>query len=128
MNTRDLTQEERYELVLECRRSGLTDYQWLEEHGIRRSTFYKWIRDFREKGYPELPEPLRQRSPHKPQSQEVVRVDLLPDSYQSTSGSMRAAVTEPVMEIISGRTVIRLTNAADPQLLRTVLSGLGGVL
>ena len=128
MNTRDLTQEERYELVLECRRSGLTDYQWLEEHGIRRSTFYKWIRDFREKGYSELPEPLRQRSPHKPQSQEVVRVDLLPDSYQSTSGSMRAAVTEPVMEIISGRTVIRLTNAADPQLLRTVLSGLGGVL
>ena len=128
MNTRDLTQEERYELVLECRRSGLTDYQWLEEHGIRRSTFYKWIRDFREKGYPELPEPLRQRSPHKPQSQEVVRVDLLPDSYQSTSGSMRAAVTEPVMEIISGRTVIRLTNAADPQLLRTVLSGLGDVL
>ncbi len=128
MKTRDLTQEERYELVLECRRSGLTDYQWLEEHGIRRSTFYKWIRDFREKGYPELPEPLRQRSPHKPQSQEVVRVDLLPDSYQSTSGSMRAAVTEPVMEIISGRTVIRLTNAADPQLLRTVLSGLGGVL
>lgn len=128
MNTRDLTQQERYELVLECRRSGLTDYQWLEEHGIRRSTFYKWIRDFREKGYPELPEPLRQRSPHKPQSQEVVRVDLLPDSYQSTSGSMRAAVTEPVMEIISGRTVIRLTNAADPQLLRTVLSGLGGVL
>ena len=128
MNTRYLTQEERYELILECRRSGLTDYQWLEEHGIRRSTFYKWIRDFREKGYPELPEPLRQRSPHKPQSQEVVRVDLLPDSYQSTSGSMRAAVTEPVMEIISGRTVIRLTNAADPQLLRTVLSGLGGVL
>lgn len=128
MNTRDLTREERYELVPECRRSGLTDYRWLEEHGIRRSTFYKWIRNFREKGYPELPEPLRQRSPHKPQSQEVVRVDLLPDSYQSTSGSMRAAVTEPVMEIISGRTVIRLTNAADPQLLRTVLSGLGGVL
>ena len=53
MNTRHLTSEERYELVLECRRSGMTDYQWLEEHGIRKSTFYKWIHDFRENGYPD---------------------------------------------------------------------------
>lgn len=76
MNTRHLSQEERYELILECRRSGLSDYQWLEEHGIRKSTFYKWIRAFRDNGYPDIPEALRQRSPHKPQKQEVVKVDI----------------------------------------------------
>lgn len=128
MNTRHLTQEERYELVLECRRSGLTDYQWLEEHGIRKSTFYKWIHDFRENGYPEVPEPLRQRSSHKPQIQEVVKVDLLPDAGQRGCVSASAAAVEPVMEIISGRTVIRITNAVDPGLLEAVLSGLGGSL
>ena len=39
MNIKNLTPEERYELVLECRSSGLTDHQWLEEHGIPKSTF-----------------------------------------------------------------------------------------
>ena len=128
MNTRYLTQEERYELILECRRSGLTDYQWLEEHGIRRSTFYKWIHDFRENGYPDIPEPLRQRSPHSPQVQEVVKIDLLPDTGQRALESASTAALEPVMEIISGRTVIRITNAVDPGLLGAVLSGLGGTL
>ena len=128
MNTRNLTQEERYELVLECRRSGLTDYQWLEEHGIRRSTFYKWIHNFREQGYPDIPGPMRPHTPHKPQTQEVVRVDLVPDTGQSIPAAKPAAAAEPVMEIISGQTVIRLTNAVDPGLLRTLLAGLGGVL
>ena len=128
MNTRHLTQEERYELVLECRRSGLTDYQWLEEHGIRKSTFYKWIHDFRENGYPDIPEPMRQRSQHKAQPQEVVKVDILPDASQRNPIAMHPDKLEPVMEIITGRTMIRLTNGADPALIETVLSGLGGTL
>lgn len=128
MNTRKLTREERYELVLECRRSGLTDYQWLEEHGIRRSTFYKWIHDFRENGYPDIPEPMRQRSAHKPQLQEVVKVDLVPDAGQGIPEPMPLTAAQPVMEIISGRTVIRLTNGVDPGLLRSVLTVLGGAL
>ncbi|MBQ9015671.1 MAG: transposase [Firmicutes bacterium] len=128
MNTRNLTQEERYELVLECRRSGLSDYQWLEEHGIRRSTFYKWIHDFRENGYPDIPEPMRQRSPHKPQPQEVIKVDLVPDTGHRIPEPMPLSTGQPVAEIISGRTVIRLTNAVDPALLRTLLAGLGGTM
>lgn len=128
MDTRNLTPEERYELVLECRRSGLTDYQWLEEHGIRKSTFYKWIRNFREKGYPDIPEPMRQRSPHKPQLQEVVKVDLVADTGHRVPEPLPLTKAEPVIEIISGRTVIRLTNGVEPELLRTVLAGLGGAL
>jgi transposase-like protein len=128
MNTRHLSQEERYELILECRRSGLSDYQWLEEHGIRKSTFYKWIRDFRDNGYPDIPEAMRQRSPHKPQKQEVVKVDIKPDLCQRTPASVPSGALEPVMEIISGRTMIRLTNAVDPELLKIVIAGLGGSL
>lgn len=128
MNTRNLTQEERYELVLECRRSGLTDYQWLEEHGIRRSTFYKWIHNFREKGYPDIPEPMRQRTPHNPQRQEVVKVDLVPERGCVIPEPLQAEAAEPVMEIICGQTVIRLTNAVNPGLLRTLLASLGGAL
>ena len=128
MNTRNLTEQERYELVLECRRSGLTDYQWLEEHGIRRSTFYKWIHNFRENGYPDIPRPMRQHTHHKPQLQEVVKVDVVPERGRRASESLQAEAAEPVMEIICGQTVIRLTNAVDPGLLRTLLAGLGGAL
>lgn len=128
MNTRNLTQEERYKLVLECRRSGLSDYQWLEEHGIRRSTFYKWIHDFRENGYPDIPEPMRQSSAHKPQVQEVVKVDLAASTGGRLSDSIPLNTIQPVIEIQSGQTVIRLTNAVEPELFRTLLAGLGGVL
>ena len=129
MNTRNLSPEERYELILECRSSGLTDHQWLEEHGIRKSTFYNWISTFRKKGYPNIPEPLRQHSRHKPQVQEVVKVNITPEpSYmdQNVPGPIAGSGIDHVMEIISGKAVIRLTNNTDPRLLETVLRSLGG--
>ena len=45
-NTRSLTPEQRFELVMECRSSGLTDYQWCKEHDIHPGTFYNWIARF----------------------------------------------------------------------------------
>lgn len=36
--------EEQYRLTMECRQSGLTDHQWCEEHDIKPSTFYNWVK------------------------------------------------------------------------------------
>ena len=58
INTRSLTQEERFELVMECRSSGLSDYQWCQEKGIHPGTFYNWIARFRKKGYPNIQLPF----------------------------------------------------------------------
>ena len=33
---------EQYRLVMECRQSGLSDYQWCLEQGIKPSIFYNW--------------------------------------------------------------------------------------
>lgn len=129
MDIKNLTPDERFELVMECRRSGLTDHQWLEEHGISKSTFYYWISQFRKKGYPNIPEPMMQHSPHKAQPQEVVKVNILPDAVpleQNSPVQTSYSNVDPVMEIISGETVIRLTNGTDPRLLETVLRSLGG--
>ena len=85
MNYRNLSPEERFDLIMECRNSGLTDHQWLEEHGIAPSTFYYWISQFRKKGYPninEIPEPLKQSSPHKAQRQEVVKINVIPGRHK----------------------------------------------
>ena len=81
MKTQRRTADEQYQLIMECRNSGLSDHQWLEDHGIAPSTFYYWISQFRKKGYPninEIPEPLKQNAPHKAQRQEVVKINVVP--------------------------------------------------
>lgn len=133
MDIRNLTPQDRFDLIMECRSSGLTDYQWLKENGISRSTFYYWISQFRKNGYPnidEIPKPLKQSSPHRAQPQEVVKINVVPDGPLERNAPIQRAYSniDPVMEIISGNTVIRLTNGTDPCLLETVLRSLGGVI
>lgn len=43
MNTYTLAPEERFDLILECRNSGLIDYQWCKQKGISTNTLYRWI-------------------------------------------------------------------------------------
>ena len=133
MDIRNLTPQDRFDLIMECRSSGLTDYQWLKENGISRSTFYHWISQFRKNGYPnidEIPKPLKQSSPHRAQPQEVVKINVVPDGPLERNAPMQRAYSniDPVMESISGNTVIRLANGTDPCLLETVLRSLGGVI
>lgn len=85
MNTRSLTPEQRFELVMECRSSGLSDYQWCREHDINPGTFYNWIARFRKKGYPNIPEPAGRTTVHKAIKQEVVKIDVLPDEELSAN-------------------------------------------
>lgn len=133
MDIRNLTPQDRFDLIMECRNSGLTDYQWLKENGISRSTFYYWISQFRKNGYPnidEIPKPLKQSSPHRAQPQEVVKINVVPDGPSERNAPRQRAYSniDPVIEIISGNTVIRLANGTDPCLLETVLRSLGGVI
>ena len=38
-----------YQLIIECRSSDLTDFQWCKEHGIHPGTFYNWVSRLRKK-------------------------------------------------------------------------------
>lgn len=134
LDTRSLTQEERFELVMECRSSGLSDYQWCQEKGIHPGTFYNWITRFRKKGYPNIPAPAGRTSKQKAMKQEVVKLDVLPDtpsepaSFQSLGFTPAAEHTgNPTIEIHTGSSIIRMTNDIDPQLFCMVLSQLGGI-
>ena len=135
MNCRNLTPEERFDLIMEFRNSGLTDHQWLEEHGIAPSTFYYWISQFRKNGYPninEIPEPLKQSSPHKAQRQEVVKINVIPRRQEVLEQNapvhpvLSSVEMSPVVEITTGAATVRLTNDASPELLAVVLRSLGG--
>ena len=40
MRAKPIPIEKQYQLVLECRQSGLSDYNWCLEHDIKPGTFY----------------------------------------------------------------------------------------
>ena len=41
--------DKQYQPIMECRSSGLTDFQWCKEHGIHPGTFYNWVSRLRKK-------------------------------------------------------------------------------
>ena len=49
------TADEQYELIMECRSSGLSDQQWCMQHDINQGTFYNWVKRLRKKACYEIP-------------------------------------------------------------------------
>ena len=47
MKTQRRTADEQYQLIMECRSSGLSEYQWCTEHNINPGTFYNWVKRLR---------------------------------------------------------------------------------
>ena len=43
MRAKRRTEQEQYEIIMECRQSGLSDHQWCLEHDINPGTFYNWV-------------------------------------------------------------------------------------
>lgn len=56
MRAKRRTEQEQYDIIMECRQSGLSDHQWCLEHDINPGTFYNWVRRFRKQAC-EFPEP-----------------------------------------------------------------------
>ena len=42
MRAKRRTEQEQYDMIMECRQSGLSDHQWCLEHDINPGTFYNW--------------------------------------------------------------------------------------
>ena len=57
MREKPVPADRQYELIMECRSSGLSDAQWCLEHGIKPGTFYNWVSKLKKKACYDLPEP-----------------------------------------------------------------------
>ena len=132
-----LSAQERYNLVMECRKSGLSDCAWCKERGIPQSTFYNWVVFLRKKGITEIDEV--KPSSINPQIQEIVRLDIVSD-HEITDVSVPKAHNEavavlapetsmtPVVEITLKGTTIKFSNDVRPELMKATLQFLGGAL
>ena len=129
MRAKRRTEQEQYEIIMECRQSGLSDHQWCLEHDINPGTFYNWVRRFRKQAC-EFPEPAgkdRFQAIH----QEIVKMEIIPDHssdfFEQPSMEDSVEITKPVaaMELQIGKAVLRISNQTDPRLLEQTLKLLG---
>lgn len=79
-NKSNYSPDQRLNMILDCRKSGLTDCQWCKQMGIPTGTFYGWVKSFKQKGL-SLPDSTGKTT--VPIKQEVVKVDIIKsDSYE----------------------------------------------
>lgn len=133
MKAKRVNREEQLKLIMECRSSGLSDYQWCEAHGIHPGTFYNWVSKLRKAGVT-LPD---SESKHlgTPVHQEVVKVDLASNPAPSTTImeqntrilAMPSTDASVAMEIVMDNSTIRFFNNTNLDLIRTTLQCLGGM-
>ena len=70
-----LNRNQQAQKVMECRNSGLSDYQWCSQQGIPASTFYNWVTRLRKVGYA-FPDPIpKEMVPVE--KHEVVKLEVL---------------------------------------------------
>ena len=125
--------EEWFRIINECRRSGLSDSQWCKQHDIRESTFFCAVSRLRKKAYAI---PNRDKStdilPDSLPKQEVIRIDIEPEPIQLSKPEPMQVM--PATYLDNSHTIeinvrginIRVFNSVDRELLKTVLSALGG--
>lgn len=67
--------DDQIRLIMECRQSGLSDYQWCKQNDIHPGNFYNWVSKLRKRGY-SFPD-YEAKSNAVPNIQEVVKIDLI---------------------------------------------------
>lgn len=132
MNPNGVRKSEQIKLIMECRRSGLSDYQWCQNQGIHPGTFYNWVSKLRKAGYT-IPD-SESRISALPVKQEVVKLDMA-DSPVSSPVMMEqnvSHVTEPTppcvaAEIECGNIKVRFFRGADDTVIQTTIKCIGGM-
>ena len=134
MRAKPVSADEQYHLIMECRSSGLTDYQWCLEHNIKPGTFYNWVKRLRQKGGPDIPSAVKGRNPIK---QDIVKINFQEPSAPrleaeaiSESIPYSASVLSeiPVIELFISGVTVRIPQGTDAAFLKQVLQTLGRTL
>ena len=132
MNPNCVRKPEQIKLIMECRQSGLSDYQWCRKQGIHPRTFYNWVSKLRKAGYT-IPD-SESKSCALPVTQEVVKLDLTEHEIpapamagQNTNLPSPAAVSAIAAEMECGNIRVRIFNGADPAVVQNTLHCIGGM-
>lgn len=124
--------EDQIKLIMECRKSGLSDFQWCEKSGIHPGNFYNWVSKLGKSGYT-FPK-SEAKTNARQNVQEVVKLDILPKSQPSSGFLMDQHVSfhasdiaaTPAAELLIGNITLRFFNGTDERLIQSTLKRIGG--
>lgn len=106
--------EEQYRLIMECRKSGLSDHQWCLNNDINPGTFYNWVKRLRKNGCGDIPE-KNQLSTYEHSHQEVVKIEM---NSISVPTDMNKNTDTAAMELMIGNMNLRISNVSVHSYLR----------
>lgn len=120
----NLSKSDRYwfDLIQQCRTSGKSDFQWLQENNIKSPTFYYHVKRLRNKAC-EIPKNVRTI---KQEVQEVVPV------YFESPNVPETVLKEQTESVVAVRlqlhgVCVEITNCASQEIIQTTLSALQGL-
>ena len=131
MERKFVRKDEQIKLIMECRQSGLSDYQWCRQRDINPGTFYNWVSKLRKSGYT-FPD-SQSKSVGTAVAQEVIKLDVVVKEIASPVIEQNACPlplsknTDVAAELIVGNVTLRLFNGADEQLIQNTLRLIGGM-
>lgn len=117
--------DDQIRLIMECRQSGLSDYQWCKQNGIHPGNFYNWVSKLRKRGY-SFPN-SEAKSNAVPDIQEVVKNDLIQPQDSSLKVDHNVSLVKQTdssivaAELLIGGVTLRLFNDADEKLIQSTL-------
>ena len=117
--------DEKFDMIRECRSSGLTDYSWCKQHGIPSSSFYNWIKQLKKTGAV-LPEPLCREDYLPEEKQDVVKLEIV-DKVPASPKPMPfyQPISAAPIEITAGKATIKISNDVNPALFAKLISSIG---
>ena len=126
--------QEQYKLIMECRSSGMTDYQWCIANGIKPGTVHSWVMRLKSKYHFDIPQRQGRTDLAPAPKQDIVRVDIVDEDAgvklrnTNVNGSSHPASQVSAIEIHTSGMNIKVSNQADPELVSLVLRTIGGSL
>ena len=124
------SQDEWFQLIQECRSSGLSDRTWCEQHGILVSSFYNAVKRLR-KSACDIPLSSNRRTYAldltSASQQEAVRIDICAAPYPEAVPPAKQMCPAPhldhshTIELMMDNISLKVSNSADPFLLQQII-------
>ncbi|WP_420329240.1 IS66 family insertion sequence element accessory protein TnpA [Pseudobutyrivibrio ruminis] len=70
------TKQQKFDMVMECRNSGLSDYMWCKKHDIQSSTFYSWVKQLKRDGA-NVPDRTYAEDYHIDSKPDIVKLEIV---------------------------------------------------
>lgn len=113
------------DLIQQCRASGKSDAQWLQEHEIKSPTFYYHVKQLRKKAC-DIPENSFSRQRDDVQEVVPLFMDEAPSIMTNNNPSASSSITDNTAAVrlsIRGITV-EIANRATQELIQNTISAL----